>query len=441
MQGPRRSALLEKLLVAVCGAPVVATLMANACGGKIDDERSPGTSGPAPEQSQSNGRPSEHPPGDRSAVPPPRPPRPGAPAYCPEPLEQLRSERCQDEALSLPVCFPLPEDGGSCESLYSTECILWGYECGLQQRGDSVMCSIPVTDACCWQVRGDCPVGRPFVVSGRAKQASIVADAAWAGSSLAAPDLEHAVACLDLETRATIADAWARDGLAEHASIASFARFVMELLALGAPPDLVTAAQRALAEEIAHAQRCFSLASIYAGAPRGPSGLDVSGALAQAPDLFDFAARTASEGCVAETVSALQIHAAADAAQVPAVSAVLRSIADEESEHAVLAWRAVRWAIQKGGEGVRRVVADVFARASAHVGFGPCPDEATNPAVLGAHGILTRRVRHDLAVATLESVVAPAAATLLSAVDPRGPALELEHSTRGLGAVERVVSS
>jgi hypothetical protein len=86
---------------------------------------------------------------------------------------------------------------------------------------------------------------------------------------------------LDPDTRAALACEWLDDARLEHASVASFARFVLELLALGAPAELVHFAQRALGDEIDHARRCFSLASRYAQEPLGPAALQVDGALAE----------------------------------------------------------------------------------------------------------------------------------------------------------------
>ena len=432
MQDARRSAFLEKLLVVICGAPVVAVTMPAAWGGKA--ETSSETNSPAPTSTAGG------PLGD--AAPEPQPESPSRrPGHCAKPAEP-RYERCDaDAGDSATVCFPLPEDGSSCEAHYETDCILWGYGCGYVDKGDSVLCRVPVADACCWQVAGGCAIGRPFMVGDRARQASLVGDRAWAGALLG-PDLAQAASCIDPALRKTIADTWARDGLAEHASVASFARFVMELLALGAPPELVAAAQVALGDEIRHAQQCFSLASMYATAPCGPSTLDVSHALGTDVSLVDFAVRTASEGCVAETVAALQVHAAANAAEVPAIASLLRAIAEEETEHALLAWRTVCWAIEKGGEGVRRAVGEVFARASAHVGFGPCPDESVDAAILGEHGILTRRQRHDLAVAALETVIAPAAEALLAGPASRLPAsaVQLDREIRHASSARAAIS-
>jgi len=51
----------------------------------------------------------------------------------------------------------------------------------------------------------------------------------------------------------------------EHASIAAFARFSLQLLSLGAPAGLIDDCTRALGDETAHARLCFQLASAYAG--------------------------------------------------------------------------------------------------------------------------------------------------------------------------------
>ena len=54
--------------------------------------------------------------------------------------------------------------------------------------------------------------------------------------------------------------AWTADALLEHASVASFSRLSLALLAVGAPADLVALAHRAALDEIRHARLCFALA-------------------------------------------------------------------------------------------------------------------------------------------------------------------------------------
>ena len=46
-------------------------------------------------------------------------------------------------------------------------------------------------------------------------------------------------ALLSESTRARLAREWAHIGALEHASVASFARFTLQLMALGAPADLL----------------------------------------------------------------------------------------------------------------------------------------------------------------------------------------------------------
>lgn len=115
--------------------------------------------------------------------------------------------------------------------------------------------------------------GRPFTIASEARTAMAIGRADWAGET------EIVVATLPVVTRERLAAAWTRDALYEHASVASFARFVLQLLAVGAPPALVLAGQAAIGDEVRHAQQCFALASAYAGAPVGPGPLAMDGAL------------------------------------------------------------------------------------------------------------------------------------------------------------------
>src|SRR5262249_6350017 len=65
------------------------------------------------------------------------------------------------------------------------------------------------------------------------------------------------------EERASLAEAWTASALFEHASVASFSRVSLELMAAGAPADLVELAHLAALDEIRHARLCFALAAAY----------------------------------------------------------------------------------------------------------------------------------------------------------------------------------
>lgn len=59
--------------------------------------------------------------------------------------------------------------------------------------------------------------------------------------------------------RSALASRWLDSALLEHASIASFARFSLHLLAVGAPPELLERTQRAALDEIEHARLAFAI--------------------------------------------------------------------------------------------------------------------------------------------------------------------------------------
>lgn len=106
----------------------------------------------------------------------------------------------------------------------------------------------------------ECVGGRPFVVEGTLRTAPLVGGEAWCSEVTDASEVLP-------ELREALAAGWAEDGLYEHASIASFARFALELLALGAPPSLLEDVHAAMADELHHARLCFGLARRFGARP------------------------------------------------------------------------------------------------------------------------------------------------------------------------------
>jgi hypothetical protein len=262
-------------------------------------------------------------------------------------------------------------------------------------------------DATPWA--GACPPGRPFMVEGRARMAVAGDDATWVEPS------ELQVGALDAATRAALSDVWTQDALAEHASVASFSRFVLQCLAVGAPADIVRDALKACAEEIEHARIGFGLASAYGGRVVGPGPLDIQGALDGATDPVEIACTVAREGCIAETVSASLIVIARDAARDPVVKALLGRIAEQEYEHALLAWRYLRWALEHGDRALHDHVAHVFERMEDHVALGARTSIAAPSDAMRAHGYLSLDERRRLATRLLAEVIRPAALQVLLA--------------------------
>jgi hypothetical protein len=212
---------------------------------------------------------------------------------------------------------------------------------------------------CCYAIcRGPVPpCGRPLVDAGGAPRvAPTAARSDWKA------DLGPAV---PQRSR----DEWLADAAMEHASVASFARFSLELLAIGAPSSFVEEAHRAALDEIEHARLCFALAGVHAPerGPVGPGALDLSGIVLRSR-LADVAAAAAEEGCCGETMGALVAAHERDRATDDTARAALARIAEDEARHAELAWRFVAWALATGDDEVRSAVASAFERGVAGLG-------------------------------------------------------------------------
>lgn len=265
---------------------------------------------------------------------------------------------------------------------------------------------------CCYDVLFDCGVGRPYTDAGGA----LSAEAQWGEASQWIADEAPCTDGLTTEIRELLAAAWCRDGMYEHASVASFARFAMELMAVGAPPDLVAAAHVAAADEVRHAKACLSLAAGYAGRPLAPGGFPFGGHAVIADDLAEIAARAAYEGCVGETVAAIQAAEQLSTARDPRVRAVLAAIAEEEAQHAELAWKTVAWAIERGGDEVRGAVGRAIEAAVGELLDSPDepPREEAIARQLAAHGRLDAARIAALRRRAIRDVVAPCAERLLA---------------------------
>lgn len=248
--------------------------------------------------------------------------------------------------------------------------------------------------------------GRPLVVAGCARTARTVVRDDWVAS------LAPRTHGLDEARRGRLAEAWARDGALEHASIASFARWILELVACGAPAALVEEAQRALNDEIEHARLCYGLATAYAGRSLGPGPLVSALAPLPAANLSDLAVSTFLEGCVNETIAAVQAGLAAALCVDPEVRRVLARIAADETRHAALAWRALAWALESGRADVRQTIERALDTALARA-----PDGGVDDAGDRDRGRLSTMDLRAAATETLRAVVVPRARQLLKNVE------------------------
>ncbi|HET9929771.1 MAG TPA: ferritin-like domain-containing protein [Polyangiaceae bacterium] len=244
----------------------------------------------------------------------------------------------------------------------------------------------------------NCAIGRPFLVGGAIRCAAAIERADWAERSADSDDV------LRPEAREALAHYWARIGSLEHASIAAFARFNLELLSFGAPAELIELTNRALADETLHAKLAFSLASRYQGALLGPGPLDMRGAVIHAT-LLESVLAAFEEGCIGETVAALEAARALEGSTDEAVRAALTRIADDEARHAELAYRYLRWALPQLGPEIAR---ELVRRVERECENAAQPGRSvTHDPTLSRHGLLSPEESQGVRRAALVEVVLP----------------------------------
>lgn len=181
----------------------------------------------------------------------------------------------------------------------------------------------------------------------------VVAGGQWAraGEALAVEGVD----------RDALAAQWRENGRTEHASVAAFARLTLDLMSLGAPPELVDAAQRDARDEVRHAELCFALARSIDGRAESPGRFPEAARAATLPRgrvfaLASLAVSSLIDGALHEGVSARIVATLARRAEHPRIAALLREIARDEGRHAAHGWDVVRWCVAEGGEPVVRAL-------------------------------------------------------------------------------------
>lgn len=304
-----------------------------------------------------------------------------------------------------------PEPGQTCaDACLNGECISDWFNCA----GD-MLYEFPVETCGPYELDGMCcslaeapdlcgTDGRPFVIAGVARQARL-----HASPSTREPSR------LPERVRERLASHWAAAARAEHASIASFAQFGGRLLALAAAPSLVKAALAAADDEVRHASFAVARASEHGGVPLEFGSLDTSGAADPHESFADTVLACVREGCIGETLAALELTTLAEACTDPHLAASLRAIADDESRHAALAWRFVQWALAQQPALTSRVAATFEHAVGCERDVEDVDDlDAHERALLRAHGCLPRDERRALTREGLARLIQPCAETLLA---------------------------
>lgn len=183
--------------------------------------------------------------------------------------------------------------------------------------------------------------------------------------------------------KAYLANRWGEAALAEHASVAAFSRFVLQLMGLGAPPRMLQQALDAAKDEVGHAQACFAIAGRFMGEPVGPGPLLLAPTLWRTEQPLKVMQDAIFEGCVAETVAAYSARAALEATADQPIRAVLCGIVEDEFRHSDFSWTFVAWMLDRYPAMVEPARA-FFARALESLP----PSVAAHPHFVAGYGLL-----------------------------------------------------
>ena len=278
-------------------------------------------------------------------------------------------------------------------------CSLWGAlacrtaddDCRIDEQGEFGLmeCSVGWTGE--FELRfQDCAVGRPLRVDGTNQMAGIAHTDSWCDhvdSSDASS--QHAQ---------TLAAHWAGIAAMEHASVASFNRVSLQLMALGAPAELVRRTSEAALDEIRHAEQTFALASRFAGRALGPGPLDLSGlTLDTSPEavLKDLI----EEACIRETLGVAEALLAAEQCTDLQTRRTLKTIADDELRHAQLAWSTLTWLLE-AHPSLRPAAHALLNEALAEAATGDLASAGASLPSMGLPALADKRATHRAVVET-----------------------------------------
>jgi hypothetical protein len=241
--------------------------------------------------------------------------------------------------------------------------------------------------------------GRQLRRYGRVLLPGLRSSSAWTTSTVVVDGLEG--------LPPGVADQWRENGRTEHASVAAFARLTLDLMALGAPPNLIAAANEDALDEIRHTELCFSLACALDGTSVSPGPFPEAQRVTTLPRsrklaLAKLALDSLVDGALHEGVSARIIAKLARRCEVPAIFAALKEIAADEGRHSAHGWAVVEWCLDEGGRPVgEALLGAIHALPKQMNSHLPKAAAEGRWERWGIHGHVLEAVEYDAALASV----------------------------------------
>jgi len=216
------------------------------------------------------------------------------------------------------------------------------------------------------------------------------------------------IAELDPATRTVIGRQWEDRATAEVRTAAAFAKVSFELLDVGASPEVLQIAARAVADELEHGELCRLAASAYYGRDtRWPApGVAALPRHADAPRRLRPTLRLVEMCCISETIAAAWLEACLAEARSPLARTVTKRLLADDIRHARLGW--MHLASMRSDPLLERTIADQLVPLldsvlrpwlrSASEGFAPG---------VPAHAVPTPATTREVVLATVTDAVLP----------------------------------
>jgi hypothetical protein len=221
---------------------------------------------------------------------------------------------------------------------------------------------------------------------------------------------QSTVGALSPAERTRLAETWTRRSAAEYLAVSTFAVLAIDLVAAGAPADVLSLCMRAGIDEVRHAELCLRMIEIYGGKrvmpPPGMSSLPDD---PERPKLHQALANTMLVSCVSETYATTVLTATRDLTTDPVAHAVLTSIYSDEVMHARLGWSYLRYGLERGGQGAIDAAAamvPIALRGVANVVERERPVGEVTEAVRG-HGLMTPAEERVIYSSCVREVLVP----------------------------------
>lgn len=222
---------------------------------------------------------------------------------------------------------------------------------------------------------------------------------------------------LDAQTRAELARIWGERIPTEYRSITGFSTLSFDLIAAGAPVNLVAVCHRVCIDELRHTELAVKMVELYGGRlpplPREISSLPADESLTAVAQ----ACRSAIVlSCLGETFACTELVLLRERAIDPVVRGVLTVFLADEIVHARVGWAYLAHAFKTADALTRRMVAETIPSYVAGIAknlFGTAEEPAavdvtSDDARLAAHGVCSMREEQDLYRKFVPDVFVPA---------------------------------